>query len=348
VTTVYVVVPDGIDDPERPSGGNAYDRRICRELAAAGWSVNERPVSGSWPRPDEAACAALTGALVEIPDGAVVLVDGLIASAVPEVLVPETGRLRLVVLVHMPLWDPGRTGAERAVFSAAAAIITTSTWTRQELLGRYALRPGQVHVAEPGADVANLAVGTSAGGRLLCVAAVTPNKGHEVLLSALASVSDLAWTCVCVGSLHRDPDFVERLEHQAMESRIADRVRFTGPRTGADLAASYDSADVLVHPSRAETYGMVVSEALGHGLPVIATDVGGLPEALGRGAEQGRPGLLVPPDDSEAFAEALRSWLGDADLRARLRQAASERRLTLPGWPDTSGRIAWVLSQVAA
>ena len=105
MTAVHVVVPDGIDDPARPSGGNAYDRRVCRGLAAIGWSVREHAVAGSWPRPDAAACAALAGVVQRIPDGAVVLLDGLIASAAPEVLVPQAGRLRLVVLVHMPLGD---------------------------------------------------------------------------------------------------------------------------------------------------------------------------------------------------------------------------------------------------
>ena len=103
-------------------------------------------------------------------------------------------------------------------------------------------------------------------------------------------------------------------------------MRFTGPRTGADLAAAYAAADVLVLASRGETYGMVVTEALARGLPVIATAVGGLPEALGRGPGGDLPGLLVPPDDPAALAAALRRWLGEPDLRQRLRQSAAERR----------------------
>jgi glycosyltransferase involved in cell wall biosynthesis len=350
---VHVVVPDGIDDPARPSGGNAYDRRICHGLAATGWPVHERAVPGSWPWPDEAACATLTEVIAGIGDGAAVLVDGLIASTVPQVLVPEARRLRLVVLVHMPLGAelPGDEVAdararERAVLSAAAAVVTTSTWTRRWLLDRYALRPGQVHVAEPGVDAAELATGTAAGGNLLCVAAVTPNKGHDILLAALATVRDLPWQCLCVGSLNCDPGFVDRLARQARAGGIGDRVIFTGPRTGADLDVAYAAADVLVLASRAETYGMVVTEALARGLPVIATAVGGLPETLGRGADGSRPGLLVPPGDSAALAAALRCWLGGADLRQRLRHAARERRVRLSDWSATSDRIARILAEV--
>jgi glycosyltransferase involved in cell wall biosynthesis len=354
MTAVHVVVPDGIDDPARPSGGNAYDRRVCRGLAAIGWSVHEHPVPGSWPRPDAAACASLTGVIAEMPDGAVVLIDGLIASSVPEALVPEAGRLSMVVLVHMPLGDglpgeevPDARTQERAVLSAAVAVVTTSRWTRRWLLDRYTLRPAQVHVAEPGVDVADLAPGTAAGGKLLCVAAVTPGKGHDVLLEALAAIIDLSWRCVCVGTLTRDPGFVERLGRQARDGGIGDRVRFAGPRTGADLDVAYAAADTLVLATRAETYGMVVTEALARGLPVVATTVGGLPEALGRGVNGSRPGLLVPPGDSEALAAALRCWLGDAVLRQRFRKVARERRATLPGWSATAVQISRILAEVS-
>jgi glycosyltransferase involved in cell wall biosynthesis len=290
-----------------------------------------------------------------MPDGAVVLIDGLIASTVPEVLVPEAGRLSLVILVHMPLGDglpeervPDARTQERSVLSAAGAVVTTSMWTRRWLLDRYALRPAHVHVAEPGVEAADLAPGTAAGGELLCVAAVTPGKGHDVLLAALAMVRDLPWRCVCVGTLSRDPGFVDRLVRQAGEGGIGHRVRFTGPRAGADLDAAYAAADALVLASRAETYGMVVTEALARGLPVVATTVGGLPEALGRGADGSRPGLLVPPGDSGAFAAALRSWLGDTDLRQRFRKVARERRVTLPGWSATAVQISRILAEVSS
>jgi glycosyltransferase involved in cell wall biosynthesis len=351
VTAVHVVVPEGIDDPARPSGGNAYDRHVCRGLTSIGWSVREHAVPGCWPRPDAAACAALAGVVERIPDDAVVLLDGLVASTAPEVLVPQASRLRLVVLVHMPLGDrPAQDAAddprtrERAVLSVAAAVVTTSTWTRRRLLELYPLPPDRMHVAEPAVDPADLAPGTVAGGALLCVAAVTPDKGHDVLLDALATMADLSWHCVCVGSLERDPAYVAGLRRRARDGELGDRVCFTGPRTGADLDRAYAAADLLVLASRAETYGMVVSEALARGLPVVAAEVGGVPEALGHAADGIRPGLLVPPGDPAALAAALRAWLGDAELRARLRRGARERRASLAGWSTTTSVLAGVLT----
>jgi glycosyltransferase involved in cell wall biosynthesis len=350
MTDVHVVVPHGIDDPARPSGGNTYDRRLCRGLTSLGWSVHEHAVPGCWPRPQSPSLAALAGVVQRIPDDALVLLDGLVASTAPEVLVAQARRLRLVVLVHMSLGhrpeddraDDTRM-RERAVLSVAAAIVTTSAWTRRRLLDLYPLAPDRLHVAEPGVDPADLAAGTAGGGALLCVAAVTLDKGHDVLLDALQTLTDLSWHCVCVGSLDRDPRFVEDLRRRSLDGGLGDCVYFPGPRTGVDLDRSYAAADLVVLASRAEAYGMVVTEALAHGLPVVAAEVGGLTEALGHGADGVRPGLLVPPNDAAALGAALRAWLGDAELRGRLRRAAAERRESLSGWATTASVLARVL-----
>jgi glycosyltransferase involved in cell wall biosynthesis len=351
VTAVHVVVPEGIDDPARPSGGNTFDRRVCRGLAAAGWTVHVHAVRGSWPRPDAASYAALASAVARIPDGAVVLLDGLVASTAPDVLVPAARRLRLVALVHMPLGhEPTHGGVrerEGAVLSAAASVVTTSAWTRRALVELYSLSADRVHVAEPGTDTAGFAQGTTTGGALLSVGAVIPGKGHDVLLDALALLADRRWHCLCVGSLERDPAYVASLRRRVLDGGLEGRVRFSGPQTTAALARSYRAADVLVLPSRAETYGLVVTEALARGLPVVASEVGGVPEALGHGAGGIRPGLLVPPDDPGVLRDALRAWLEDADLRRRLRSTARERRASLTRWSTTTAVVADVLAGAA-
>jgi glycosyltransferase involved in cell wall biosynthesis len=313
VTEVHLIVPAGIDDPARPSGGNTYDRRVREELRALGWTVHEHVGAR---------------AVETLPDGAVALLDGLIASPAPDVLVPHAARLRQVVLVHMPFADD----RERAVLEAATAVIATSEWSRRRLGELYGVA---AHVAQPGVDPAALAPVSPAGDALLCVAAVTPGKGHDILLDALATVDDLSWSCACVGSLERDPAFAAALR------RRGGRVRFAGPLAGAELDRAYAAADLLVLASHAETYGMVVTEALARGVPVLATDVGGVREALGP------DGLLVPPGDPAALAAALRRWLGDAALRERLRAAARARRATLRGWPATAHAVARVLTDVA-
>lgn len=167
-----------------------------------------------------------------------------------------------------------------------------------------------------------------------------------MLLSALADLRERRWSCDCVGSLDIDPGFVAGLGHTVGQTGMGGRVRFHGPLSGQDLDTAYADADVLVLASRGETYGMVVSEALAHGLPVIATSAGGIPEALGVARDGSRPGVLVPSGDAGALAGALADWLDDASGRARLRRAASERRATLRRWAETSTRVAHVLEEV--
>lgn len=351
MSAVYFAVPPGLDDRTRPSGGNAYDRRIVRGLAAAGWTVLLREISGRWPWPDAHSLGALRNTLRRIPDGALVLLDGLVASPADDVMTSEAGRLRLVVLVHMPLGhgaaDGGVREREAAVLGAAAAVVTTSMWARRTLLELYSLPGDRVHVAEPGVDAAALAPGTETAGALLTVAAVIPAKGYDMLVDALGTLTDVRWESRCVGSLERDPVFVDRLRRRVVEGGMEGRVCFSGPLSDDDLARSYAAADVLVLPSRAETYGMVVAEALAHGLPVVAAEVGGVPEALGYGADGTRPGLLVPSGDVSALREALLAWLEDAGLRRRLRSAARERRASLTDWSTTTAAVAEVLEAAA-
>ena len=351
MTAVHVVVPDGIDDPARPSGGNTYDRYICRHLGSLGWSVREHAVPGSWPHRDSDSLAALAGVMRRIPDHALALLDGLVASAAPEVVVPEARRLRLVMLVHMPL---GHLPADHAavdirqregkVLRAAAAVVTTSQWSRRRLQELYQLPPDRVHVAKPGVEAADVAPGTAAGDALLCVAAVTFEKGHDVLVDALQMMSDVSWRCVCVGSLDRAPAFASSLVRRTSHDGLHDRLWFVGPQTGAELDRHYAAADLVVLASRVETYGMVVTEALARGLPVVAAEVGGVTEAMGYAADRIRPGLLVSPGDSAALAAALRAWLSDADLRGALRRAAYERRESLSGWSTTAAGLADVFA----
>jgi glycosyltransferase involved in cell wall biosynthesis len=352
VATVHVVVPDGIDDPLRPSGGNTYDRRLRDGLQASGWSVRTRAVAGAWPRADEPALRSLRRTLGALPDGSLVLLDGLVASAAAEVVVPESRRLRLVVLMHMPLGctldhDDVWVG-ECEVLGAAAAVVTTSHWSRDRLLATYRLDAARVHVAQPGVDAADAALGSPTGGNLLCVAAVIPGKGHDLLVRALARVADQTWRCTCVGDLTRAPDFVADLRRSIAEAGLEERITLTGARAGDDLAGSYGRADLLVLASRAETYGMVVTEALARALPVLATDVGGISEALGTTAGGRRPGVLTTPGDVGALAGALRSWLRDAALRRDLREAARERRSDLTGWKKTATRVARVLMEASS
>ncbi len=350
IVRVHVVVPEGFDNPGQPTGGNIYDRRVCAGLAEAGWEVQVATVATTWPVRDSGGRADLVRVVSAIPDDETVLIDGLIASPAAAQLLPHTGRIRMTVLLHMPLatavdrpHDADAKRSERSVLRAAAGVVVPSEWTRRQVLARYPVQARRVHVARPGVDRV-AAPARPVRGHLICVGVLSRHKGQDLLIEALAGLADRDWHCVLAGSLDRDPDFVERLRTRTTRLGYDHRVRLSGVLTGAALSHAYTTADLLVAPSRSETYGMTVTEALAHGLPVIATAVGGLPEALGSTADGTGPGRLIPPGDPAALAAALGDWLGDEGHRHRLRAAVRQRQPTLQGWEQTTQEIANALT----
>jgi glycosyltransferase involved in cell wall biosynthesis len=332
---VFFVVPDAIDDAERVSGGNVYDQRIRGGLRADGWDLRMILVA-------ESGYGQTARALSQIPDDALVLVDGLLATRASGALVEHASRLRLVVLAHMVAGDV--TDDERRAFLSARLVIATSGWTRAELIAQDAADPHRVVVAHPGTDPAPATTASASGGRLLCVAAVAPHKGQDVLVRALAGFADRAgWTCTIAGSLRTAPEFVAELTTAIAAAGLTDRVTLTGVLTTEALQDAYANADLVVMPSRNESYGMAVAEALARGIPVLASGVGGIAEAIG-GSEAA---MVVPPDDPWALEVVLRQWWAGSARRQELKEAALEARDAARPWSATTAIVASALDATA-
>lgn len=340
VTDVYFVVPDTIDDPQRVSGGNRYDQRVRDGLRAEGWTVHMLLVTGRGTGWTARALAAL-------PEGALALVDGLLVSREPEALVAHRSRLRIVVLAHLvaaPSGDGMLADADLAALRSARRIVATSAWTRSELLEQDAADPHRIVIAHPGVDPAPATTASDTGGRLLCVAAIAPHKGQDLLVRALAGFADRdGWTCTLVGSPTVDPDFVAALTAVIDAAGLAGRIRLAGVLDPHALSEAYAEADLVVLPSRSESYGMAVAEALAHGVPVLATGVGGIPEAIAREDAA----MIVPPDDAWALRVVLQQWWASAARRDALKASALEARDAGRRWEDTIAVVASALRAAA-
>ena len=179
--------------------------------------------------------------------------------------------------------------------------------------------------------------------RLLCVASLTPRKGHDLLLRALAGLTTYPWHLACIGSAGLDPAWARELFGWRDAWGLAERVSFLGPLAAEDLGRHYASADLFVLPSRFEGYGMVCAEALAYGLPILSTRAGALVDTVPAEA-----GLLVPPDDLPALEQALRRLLTDEDLRRRLTAGARAAGLCLPTWEQSAAVFAAALMEVNA
>ena len=338
---VALVVPGSLDTR---TGGYIYDRRLVEGLRQRSRRVDVVEIDGGFPYPTQAALDEAARAFAAIHAGTIVMVDSLALGAMPDLITTEASRVCIVALVHLPLSATvgldGESAArfadrERRALGVAELIIVTGH-AALPLLADFNLAPGRVIVVEPGTDPAPLSQG-STGERLelLSVATLNPGKGHEMLLEALSAVPHRAWHLTCAGSVTRHPLTAKRVRAAVTRLGLDDRVSLVGDLDGPALEECYARADVVALATEQETYGMAVAEALAHGLPVVATMTGAIPELVGKEA-----GLLVPVGDVRALVQALSRMLGDADLRARCAAGARRVRDRLPTWEDASDRAA--------
>ena len=323
------------------TGGYIYDRHIVGGLRRLGHRVVVKQI-----RPGNAARV-----FASIPDGTVVIVDGLAGGVMPGPIEREAARLRFVALVHHPLaYETGVSKAtarqllrsERRTLACVRHVVVTSPGTAGLLTQKYGVRAGRISCIEPGTK--RRTVGRSPSGHaLLSVATLTPRKGHLTLIRALARVRHLEWHLTCLGSLTRDRATVKRVRTEIRRLRLSDRVTLAGETSSdARLERYYRNADVFVLPTEYEGYGMAVAEAIASGLPVVSTPTGAIPSLVGRDA-----GILVPPGNVTALARAIERMLVDVNARLKFRAGALRRRRRLQTWPRAVQQVAAVIRDLA-
>lgn len=338
-------------DIRAATGGYIYDRRIVEGLESLGWRVTVHSLDSSFPNPTDAALAGARSTLQQLPDGAIVVIDGLALGGMPDLLAEQNGRLRLAALIHHPLaletgLSPERQRkldyAEQRALAGVDRIIVTSSWTMRRLIDQ-GVPSKCVHAVVPGTDPAPLARGSGDTPlKLLCVATLTPRKGHSVLLEALEKLRDRSWHLDCVGSLQRDPETGAAVRGQIKKLGLTGRVTLLGEIADELLAEQYARADLFVLATHLEGYGMALTEALSRGIPVVSTTAGAVPDTVPADAA-----LLVPPGDSAALAEALATLMDDPAARNALARGARRARSELPTWDEASVRFAAALEGLA-
>ena len=339
-------------DLATPTGGYAYDRRMMTELGELGLRIDLLDLGEGFPWPDEAARATAQSRLLAMPAGRSIVVDGLALGVLPETASQLAGRNPLLALVHHPLaleWGlsvkqaDALRASERAALAAVQGVVVTSAATARLVASDYGVPAERIVVARPGSDPALMSQGSQDGVvRLLSVGAIVPRKGFDVLISALATLTDLSWRLTIAGDRTRDRNAAARLDADIARHALGDRIAAPGAVSPQRLAALYAEADVFVLASHFEGYGMAYAEAVAHGLPVIGTSAGAIPDTVPPDA-----GLLVDPGDSFALAKALRRVIGDAGLRRRLASAARAAAPQLPTWRHSAEIFARALEALA-
>ncbi|WP_438023056.1 glycosyltransferase family 4 protein [Sorangium sp. So ce233] len=334
---------------DQTTGGYIYDRLVVERLRARGDEVEVVSLDPA-PRSRALAGLALARRLARI-DPAVVVGDELCFPELGPAFAALPRRIARALLVHhLSAWElpPGPRRAalalrEAAVLRLSDARLATSATTAARLRREHGV--DRVDVAPPGADRLPLLPRASRDGgplRITFVGSFIPRKGLLELLAAFERVGSPRATLALVGDAVRDPAYGERVRRAiAASSFLRARVVVPGVLGDDALAAELAATDALILPSRLEGYGMVLTEAVRAGVPVLAARAGAIAEVVQDGAEA----LLW--DDGEGLARALSRFLDDAALRSSMSRAAVVRSAALPTWDGAAAAVRAALARVA-
>jgi glycosyltransferase involved in cell wall biosynthesis len=330
MTELAFVVPGRLD---QLTGGYLYDRHVIDGMRSRGHAVKIIELS---PNDRETA-------LAELADGTTTVIDGLALPDFEQAVIAERRRLRLVALVHHPLAEEtglSRAAAERLARLEAVALqcfrgVVCPSARTAAAVAAYGIPPERIFVIPPGTAKPDRPLRSQRGPvrSLLCVASVIPRKGHRVLVAALARLRDLDWQMLCIGSLDRDPRNTRSIRQMISAARLGRRIALAGEQPPRMVMRAYRAADLFVLPSLHEGYGMAFAEAMAHGLPIVATAAGAIPETVPREA-----GLLVRPGDVAALARALRRVIAEPALAMRLAAGSRAAGGRLPDWRQATER----------
>lgn len=324
------------------TGGYIYDRHIVEGLQAKGWQVQVLGLGEGFPYPDTQTRKKAYESLLSLEAGVPLVIDGLAFGVLPEVAAQLHQRHPLIALVHHPLaFETGLSAeqsthfkeTERRALAHATRIVVTSPATLKDVVDYFSVSPDVIASILPGTDRVTRILKPIVQGplQLLSVGSVVKRKGFDVLLAALAELTDLSWQLTIAGDLTRDDQAVAQLHVDLERFDLLKRVNVLGAVNSAQLQRLYAHADVFVLASRFEGYGMAYAEALAHGLPIIGTTAGAIPGTVPETA-----GLLVEPGDVATLREALRQIMQDQGLRQTLEQGALLAAAQQPSWADSA------------
>jgi glycosyltransferase involved in cell wall biosynthesis len=330
-------VPGSLDTP---TGGYAYDKRMIAELRALGWRPEVLDLGDGFPRPSALTRAAANAHLREVPKGRPIVIDGLAFGVMPQEAEALSVTHPLIALIHHPLaLETGLTPEEAAALSKSErralsfthGVVANSRATVRALTDDYGMPPDRITIAPPGTDrVAQIERHHSGPVALLAVGSIVPRKGYDLLVKALAGMRDLPWHLAIVGEA-RDLTAAAQLRAAIEHHGLGLRVSLLGSVSPSRLSELYAAADLFVLPSRYEGFGMAYAEAIAHGLPVIGTTAGAIPDTVPPEA-----GVLIPPDDVPALAAALRHLIESPVERAQLAAGARKAAQSLPTWAESA------------
>ncbi len=327
------------------TGGYIYNARVAEILARDGSRIQcFVPLDSidAWLRREADRQDSLGGPRVFVLDSLYIHAARRLRSARAD---DRVARQRWLLLAHL-LPSQEQDGedearAERIALPLFDGAIAPSRYMR-ELLRRRGLPAENLYACPPGTDLPTIASTATAASnatvrrskplQILTVANWIPRKNLEAVLEALEHLQEYAWQWRIVGHAAAESRYADRLRQRIAASPVAERVTPLGTLDSAELHAVWRESDVFVLATRFESYGMVFAEALSYGVPVVAPELGPIPEIVTDGVS----GILYDPARQDALTSALWSLMHDPVRRRNLAGGAAAQAQRLPSWEDTA------------
>jgi glycosyltransferase involved in cell wall biosynthesis len=333
------------------TGGYGYDREVMAQLIERGVTVRHIALPASFPFPTDEDVSQTAHLLSDIPPHIPLLIDGLAYGGFSPSLLDTLKQRCVVALVHHPLCaetgHDARTAqllktSEKRALDAARHIIVTSEATRNGLICDFEIAPSRITVAEPGVKRFAFTTIRTPAQQLLAVGTVIERKGYDVLIEVLHEMRELSWALHIVGAVDRCPHTFVSLQKRVDALDLTSRIVFKGALSPEQVERAYHEADVFILTSQLEGYGMVLTEALAHGLPVISTRTGAATDP-----RYGEALNLVDSGDVTGLRDAICLFLRDDEVRIKAAKHARRIAAHLPTWADTAKIIASVFSSLS-
>jgi glycosyltransferase involved in cell wall biosynthesis len=335
-------------DATQKTGGYIYEYELLQALRRQGRAVAHLELGSGFPAPSADETADAIAQMAALSADTPLIIDGLVFGSIDTAGL-ATVKAPIVAMIHHPLGLETGLSPERSQhllqreadnLALAQAVLVPSPHTARILIDRFAVPPEKITIALPGFRPPDPIKRLLSPPLILSVGLLAERKGHDILVAALGRISDLSWQAQIVGKTH-DPEVETSLRRQIDELGLADRVTLTGLLADEEVIARFQQATIFALATRYEGYGIVLGEALLHGLPIVTCRTGAVPDTVPEGA-----GILVPVDDVESFAQALRHFLTDDTARQQAASISRQKGGDLPRWSDTEAVVSQVLDRL--
>lgn len=313
-----------------------YDKRLIEGLKQRGHQVEVHRLNDDFPFPSDESIQHCSQTVKNIAKSETVIVDSLALGVIPSILKELSLTNPVIGLIHLPLSaDPNYSAYQRTLitsqeieaFRLVKNFIVSSEFTRETLIN-FGIEEHKINLVIPGIDdFPQKKNYPDQPTKLLSIANMCRSKDHSLLVRALTALKDKDWVLHCYGNLDWDRDYLADFQSLIRKNNLQKKILIHSTISGQELSDAYLDADLFVHPSDFEIYGMALVEALAHGLPVIASTGGGILKTI-----PPKMGQFFKPSDVYGLQSILEELFENPEIYKRLYTHALTYKQTAQTW----------------